>query len=79
MAEDHRAAWLAETSQLRTYKRQRDTVIGTTAATEKWKRDRLAELDEHINDALWLIDLHLDHWNANTRSEPDAGAQHHPA
>ena len=72
MADDHRAAWLAEASNLKRYQRQRATVLATTAASDEWRREQLDELDCWIEVTRELADWHLDLWNA-AHAQPARG------
>jgi hypothetical protein len=50
----------AEAARRTTYKRQMHNVIDTRAATTRWKRGRLAELDALIERSDIIIDALLD-------------------
>lgn len=50
----------AEQERRTTYRRQRATVLDTTAATSKWKRARTAELDTLIERSDLTIEILLE-------------------
>lgn len=50
----------AEQERRTTYRRQRATVLATTAATSKWKRARTLELDSLIERSDLIIEILLE-------------------